>query len=85
RIRDCYSLFPGNPHSAFGCDLDHATEYNHHTPTAGGQTEPANLGAKDRYAHNRKTHGTWTDDLHTTDDGHVIPIYITPERIVIEG
>ncbi|NMO05327.1 hypothetical protein HH308_29340, partial [Gordonia sp. TBRC 11910] len=73
RIRDCYTLIPGNPHSAFHCDLDHWTEFDHADPAAGGQTEPGNLGAKDRFAHNAKTHGDWVDDLITDPDGHVRP------------
>lgn len=85
RIRDCYTLIPGNPHSAFHCDLDHWTEFNHDDPSAGGLTEPGNLGAKDRFAHNLKTHGDWVDDLIVDPDGHVRPIFITPEGMVIEG
>ncbi|GAB19401.1 hypothetical protein GOEFS_083_00330 [Gordonia effusa NBRC 100432] len=85
RIRDCYSLFPGNPHSAFRCDLDHWVEYNHDSPSSGGQTEPSNLGAKDRFAHNRKTHGDWVDDLIVTPDGYATPVFITPQGVVIEG
>ncbi|NMN99602.1 DUF222 domain-containing protein [Gordonia sp. TBRC 11910] len=85
RIRDGYTLIPGNAHSAFHCDLDHWTEYRHHDPTAGGQTEPGNLGAKDRFGHNRKTHGDWVDDLIVDPDGRACPIFITPDAIVIEG
>lgn len=85
RIRDGYTLIPGNAHSAFHCDLDHWREFNHHDPAAGGPTDPTNLGAKDRFGHNQKTVGDWIDDLIVDADGYATPIFITPDRVVIEG
>ncbi|GAB17469.1 hypothetical protein GOEFS_034_00020, partial [Gordonia effusa NBRC 100432] len=67
------------------CDLDHWIEFDHADTSAGGQTDPGNLGAKDRFAHNRKTHGDWVDDLIVEPDGHVRPIFITSDGVVIEG
>lgn len=59
RIRDGRSRFPGSTRPAHLCDIDHAREWQH-----GGSTESANLVTLDRSAHNLKSAGLVTEQLH---------------------
>ncbi|MGC5259403.1 DUF222 domain-containing protein, partial [Gordonia sp. DT218] len=59
RVRDGYSIVPGNATSSFDADVEHVQEYDHTNPAAGGQTVPENLNIKDRFSHVLKTFGNW--------------------------
>ncbi|MFI8771256.1 DUF222 domain-containing protein [Gordonia sp. NPDC062954] len=85
RIRDAYSVIPGNDTPAWRADIDHVAEYNHADPGRGGQTEPDNLNVKDRFSHIPKTFGSWLDDQYRDRFGRLRTECITPEGLVIGG
>ncbi|MEE4025589.1 DUF222 domain-containing protein [Gordonia sp. PKS22-38] len=85
RVRDGYSVIPGNPTSSFDADLDHVNEYNHQRPERGGQTEPDNLNAKDRFSHLLKTFGRWVDEQYRDRRGRLRTAFTTPEGLIIDG
>ncbi|MCM3896818.1 13E12 repeat family protein [Gordonia sputi] len=86
RCRDGYCVDPGCSHSAWTADNDHVTEYDHHTPAAGGSTSYENLNTKCRYGHITKTFGDWVDDQYRDPvTGRLVTEYITPEGFVIPG
>ena len=86
RCRDGYCVDPGCRHSAWTADNDHVTEYDHHTPAAGGSTSYENLNTKCRYGHITKTFGDWIDDQYRDPvTGRLVTEYITPEGFVIPG
>ena len=85
RVRDGYCTEPGCTHSAFDCDLDHVTEYDHTNPSHGGTTSSDNLNAKCRPGHLLKTHGDWIDDQYRDNDGRLVTEYTTPEGVTIHG
>ena len=85
RARDGYSVVPGNATSAWRADLDHVREYDHTDPSAGGQTLPDNLNAKDRRNHLIKTHGHWVDDQWRDENGVLRQEFTTPEGLRIRG
>ncbi|MEE3852021.1 DUF222 domain-containing protein [Gordonia sp. LSe1-13] len=85
RVRDGYSVVPGNTTPAFEGDVEHVAEYNHADPAAGGQTVPENLNIKDRFFHILKTFGRWVDDMYRDGRGRLRTEFTTPEGLVIEG
>ncbi|MFC9978924.1 DUF222 domain-containing protein [Gordonia sp. NPDC127522] len=85
RVRDGYCTEPGCTRSAFACDLDHVTEYDHTDPARGGATSSENLNAKCRPGHLLKTHGDWIDVQYRDDDGRLITEYETPEGVTLPG
>ncbi|ANY25618.1 HNH endonuclease signature motif containing protein [Gordonia terrae] len=85
RVRDGYCTEPGCERSAFDCDLDHVTEYDHTHPAHGGPTSSDNLNAKCRPSHLLKTHGDWVDDQYRDADGRLHTAYTTPEGVTIDG
>ncbi|WAC56675.1 DUF222 domain-containing protein [Gordonia sp. SL306] len=85
RIRDGYSVIPGNTTSSFDADVDHVAEYDHHFPAFGGQTTPDNLNAKDRFGHLLKTFGNWVDDQYRDHTGRLRTELTTPEGLIISG
>ena len=64
RIRDCYCMWPGCDKKAWGADLDHTREYNHHDPEAGGCTHPSEMKTLCRFHHLLKTYTDWLDDQY---------------------
>ncbi|MXP21542.1 DUF222 domain-containing protein [Gordonia sp. HNM0687] len=85
RVRDGYSVIPGNDTPAWRADIDHVAEYTITDPASGGQTEPDNLNVKDRFSHIRKTFGAWLDDQYRDRYGRLRTEFITPEGLVIGG
>ncbi|WP_439033004.1 DUF222 domain-containing protein [Gordonia terrae] len=85
RVRDGYCTEPGCTRSAFACDLDHVTEYDHTDPTQGGETSSENLNAKCRAGHLLKTHGDWIDEQYRDRDGRLVTEYLTPEGVTLPG
>ncbi|MGC4960976.1 DUF222 domain-containing protein [Gordonia sp. DT101] len=85
RLRDGYCAEPGCATSAFDCDLDHVTEYDHTHPEGGGQTTSENLNAKCRPGHLLKTFGSWLDDQYRDESGRLTTEFITPEGLDIPG
>ena len=85
RVRDGYCTEPGCTRSAFACDLDHVTEYDHTDPARGGATSSENLNAKCRPSHLFKTHGDWVDVQYRDDDGRLVTEYETPEGVTLPG
>ncbi|UVF80199.1 13E12 repeat family protein [Gordonia mangrovi] len=85
RIRDGYSVIPGNDTPAWRADIDHVAEYNFADPARGGQTVPDNLNVKDRFSHIRKTFGAWLDDQYRDRQGRLRTEFRTPEGLVIGG
>ncbi|MBN0985669.1 HNH endonuclease, partial [Gordonia sp. BP-94] len=85
RVRDGYCTEPGCTRSAFACDLDHVTEYDHTDPARGGATSSENLNAKCRPGHLFKTHGDWVDVQYRDDDGRLVTEYETPEGVTLPG
>ncbi|MFE0750313.1 DUF222 domain-containing protein [Gordonia sp. NPDC058843] len=85
RVRDGYCTEPGCERSAFDCDLDHVTEYDHESPAEGGATSSDNLNAKCRAGHLLKTHGDWIDEQYRDEDGRLVTEYVTPEGVTIHG
>ncbi|GAB43606.1 hypothetical protein GOTRE_044_01100 [Gordonia terrae NBRC 100016] len=85
RVRDGYCTEPGCTRSAFDCDLDHVTEYDHTHPTQGGATSSENLNAKCRAGHLLKTHGDWIDEQYRDPDGRLVTEYLTPEGVTVPG
>ncbi|AZG46523.1 DUF222 domain-containing protein [Gordonia insulae] len=85
RIRDGYSVVPGNDTPAFDGDVEHVAEFDHADPTAGGQTLPENLNVKDRFFHRLKTFGHWLDDQFRDPLGRLRTEFTTPEGLVIPG
>ncbi|MFE0748329.1 DUF222 domain-containing protein [Gordonia sp. NPDC058843] len=85
RVRDGYCTEPGCTRSAFACDLDHVTEYDHTNPTQGGATSSENLNAKCRGGHLLKTHGDWVDAQYRDSDGRLVTEYLTPEGVTLPG
>lgn len=85
RVRDGYCTEPGCERSAFECDLDHVTEYDHTSPAQGGATSSDNLNAKCRAGHLLKTHGDWVDEQYRDEDGRLVTEYVTPEGVTIRG
>ncbi|MFW0794718.1 DUF222 domain-containing protein [Gordonia sp. CPCC 205515] len=86
RVRDGYSVIPGDTTSAFDADLDHVEEFDHEHPGAGGQTTDLNLNAKGRFGHLLKTFGRWIDDqFRDPMTGRLKQEFITPEGLVIPG
>ncbi|MYR07508.1 DUF222 domain-containing protein [Gordonia sp. SID5947] len=85
RVRDGYSIVPGNATSAFDADIDHVREFDHANPRAGGQTVPENLNAKDRFSHVLKTFGNWLDEQFRDRRGRLRTEFTTPEGLVMAG
>ncbi|EON33285.1 hypothetical protein GTC6_07971 [Gordonia terrae C-6] len=85
RVRDGYCTEPGCTRSAFACDLDHVTEYDHADPARGGATSSENLNAKCRPSHLLKTHGDWVDMQYRDEDGRLVTEYETPEGVTLPG
>lgn len=85
RVRDGYSVIPGNATSAWNADVDHVREFDHDNPTAGGLTVPDNLNVKDRRNHLIKTNHDWLDDQWRDGNGILRQEFITPEGLVIPG
>ena len=85
RVRDGYCTEPGCTRSAFACDLDHVTEYDHTDPARGGATSSENLNAKCRPSHLLKTHGDWVDVQYRDEDGRLVTEYETPEGVTLPG
>ncbi|ANY22584.1 HNH endonuclease signature motif containing protein [Gordonia terrae] len=85
RVRDGYCTEPGCTRSAFACDLDHVSEYDHTDPARGGATSSENLNAKCRPSHLLKTHGDWVDVQYRDDDGRLVTEYETPEGVTLPG
>ncbi|PKZ65350.1 HNH endonuclease [Gordonia terrae] len=85
RVRDGYCTEPGCTRSAFACDLDHITEYDHTDPARGGATSSENLNAKCRPSHLLKTHGDWVDVQYRDEDGRLVTEYETPEGVTLPG
>ncbi|SCC22675.1 MULTISPECIES: HNH endonuclease signature motif containing protein [Gordonia] len=85
RVRDGYCTEPGCTRSAFACDLDHVTEYDHTDPARGGATSSENLNTKCRPGHLFKTHGDWVDVQYRDDDGRLVTEYETPEGVTLPG
>ncbi|MBR7195133.1 HNH endonuclease signature motif containing protein, partial [Gordonia sp. SCSIO 19800] len=85
RVRDGYCTEPGCTRSAFACDLDHVTEYDHTDPARGGATSSENLNTKCRPSHLFKTHGDWVDVQYRDDDGRLVTDYETPEGVTLPG
>ncbi|MGV9711275.1 DUF222 domain-containing protein [Gordonia sp. NPDC003424] len=86
RIRDGYSVIPGDTTSSFDSDLDHVREFDHADPATGGQTTEVNLNAKGRFGHLVKTFGRWVDEQYREPDtGRLRQEFITPEGLVIPG
>ncbi|MGV9713513.1 DUF222 domain-containing protein, partial [Gordonia sp. NPDC003424] len=85
RIRDGYSVIPGDATSAFDADLDHVDEFDHIDPAFGGQTTAENINAKGRFGHLLKTFGMWVDDQMPGPDGTTITEFTTPEGLIIPG
>ncbi|WP_343287395.1 DUF222 domain-containing protein [Gordonia sp. SID5947] len=86
RVRDGFSVIPGNSTSAFDADLDHVVEFNHADPPTGGLTLPDNLNAKDRFGHLLKTFGHWVDEQHRDGwSGRLRTTFTTPEGLQIPG
>ncbi|MCG7635238.1 HNH endonuclease [Gordonia McavH-238-E] len=85
RVRDGYCTEPGCTRSAFACDLDHVTEYDHTDPARGGATSSENLNAKCRPSHLFKTHGDWVDVQYRDEDGRLVTDYETPEGVTLPG
>ncbi|OUC78779.1 HNH endonuclease signature motif containing protein, partial [Gordonia lacunae] len=85
RVRDGYCTEPGCTRSAFACDLDHVTEYDHTNPGRGGATSSENLNAKCRPSHLLKTHGDWVDVQYRDEDGRLVTEYETPEGVTLPG
>ncbi|MBM9469304.1 HNH endonuclease signature motif containing protein [Nakamurella leprariae] len=59
--------FPGCRQPSRRCDLDHATEFNHTDPTAGGPTSEQNLIPLCRRHHRLKTFTDWTPHPESAD------------------
>ncbi|UPW11684.1 HNH endonuclease [Gordonia terrae] len=85
RVRDGYCTEPGCTRSAFACDLDHVTEYDHTDPARGGATSSENLNAKCRPSHLLKTHGDWVDVQYRDEGGRLVTEYETPEGVTLPG
>ncbi len=85
RVRDGYCVDPGCTKSAWECDLDHVSEFDHDDPERGGQTTSEDMNAKCRADHLLKTFGDWLDDQGRDADGRLFTEYITPEGLVIPG
>ncbi len=85
RVRDGYCTEPGCTRSAFACDLDHVTEYDHTDPARGGATSSENLNAKCRPSHLLKTHGDWVDVQYRDEDDRLVTEYETPEGVTLPG
>ncbi|MCG7634196.1 HNH endonuclease [Gordonia McavH-238-E] len=85
RVRDGYCTEPGCTRSAFACDLDHVTEYDHTDPARGGATSSENLNAKCRPSHLLKTHGDSVDVQYRDEDGRLVTEYETPEGVTLPG
>ena len=62
-LRDRTCVFPWCTRPARGCDIDHATEYDHDAHADGreqpGPTRTGNLAALCRFHHRLKTHTAW--------------------------
>ncbi|BBY74729.1 hypothetical protein MPRF_16280 [Mycolicibacterium parafortuitum] len=67
RARDLTCRFPGCDVPATRCDIDHTIAFDHHDPTAGGQTVPWNLACYCRTHHRHKTHDTGWNDRQLPD------------------
>ncbi|WP_341267340.1 HNH endonuclease signature motif containing protein [Gordonia malaquae] len=77
---------PGCNRTAWDCDLDHVTEFNHDRPAAGGPTCPCNLGPKCRFHHLVKTHvDGWLDDQITDANGVIWTETTTPSGHTIRA
>ncbi|MCF8608578.1 HNH endonuclease [Gordonia sp. HY285] len=77
---------PGCDRSAWRCDLDHVTEYNHDAPAAGGATCPCNLNPKCRYHHLVKTFaGGWIDDQIIDANGVIWTEVTTPTGYTVRS
>ncbi|MEY1673905.1 MULTISPECIES: HNH endonuclease signature motif containing protein [Gordonia] len=85
RVRDGYCTEPGCTRSAFACDLDHVSEYDHTDPARGGATSSENLNAKCRPGHLFKTYGEWVDVQYRDEDGRLVTEYETPEGVTLPG
>ncbi len=85
RIRDGYSVAPGNVTPSFEGDVEHVREFDHANPAAGGQTVPENLNVKDRFSHLLKTFGSWLDEQFRDHRGRLRTEFTTPEGLVIPG
>ncbi|EFV11766.1 HNH endonuclease signature motif containing protein [Segniliparus rugosus] len=58
--RDRHCRFPGCYRRA-RTELDHTNPFDHHNPSAGGQTVPQNIKRLCKHHHRAKTHGKWRD------------------------
>ncbi|WP_020106184.1 HNH endonuclease signature motif containing protein [Nocardia sp. 348MFTsu5.1] len=86
RIRDCYCVWPGCDKKAWGADLDHTHEYNHHNPDAGGCTHPSEMKTLCRFHHLLKTYSDWLDDQYPDPrTGRPRLIFTTPEGRSYDG
>lgn len=86
RIRDGWTVTPGEDRSAMSAEVDHVAEFDHRNPGAGGATVPDNLNAKSRFAHLLKTFGAgWLDEQYRDADGRLRTEFLTPEGMVILG
>lgn len=56
RLRDGTCIYPGCHAKALHCQHDHTDPYDHHSPSAGGQTDSGNLRLLCQLHHNLKTH-----------------------------
>ncbi|MEP9417452.1 DUF222 domain-containing protein [Gordonia sp. VNQ95] len=86
RIRDGWTVTPGEDRSAMSAEVDHVAEFDHRNPGAGGATVPDNLNAKSRFAHLLKTFGAgWLDEQYRDPGGRLRTEFLTPEGMVILG
>ena len=85
RARDQYCMWPGCNRPASKADLDHATEYDHANPAAGGQTSPRGLAALCRFHHLIKTFSTFLTDLVIGPDKRIHTTVTTPEGLTVDG
>ncbi|MGV9710826.1 DUF222 domain-containing protein [Gordonia sp. NPDC003424] len=85
RVRDGFSVIPGDGTSAFDADLDHVAEFDHIDPAVGGQTTAENINAKGRLGHLLKTFGLWVDDQMPGPTGATVTEFTTPEGLIIPG
>jgi len=79
------SCTPGCNRPASKADLDHAVEYDHADPSAGGQTSPCGLVALCRFLHLITTFSAFLIDLFVGTDGRVRTTVTTPENLTVDG